>query len=400
MNSWPRSARCPFGFFLAAASLLSLYGCQEQSVNGSRLLASQSEAEALLGKLPKELRWREPAENPEAQERYVEIIRLAKEASGFNMHPSAMPSEASVGPSIPRIRHLLKDGPVQTGFDETLLLERTYNLSIDPSSISRLLLQSASNQLVSSNPDQAVEDICLAFSWMLQIKFPVGMEMSRTFDSFNLLTGITQSPALTPSHRKKILAALPSQQQLNEMKKNQVRQVLEERIYALAKLKSPRTDMVVSAPNQLIGYGTMISANPKTSILVPPHGTLDKIKTLEALIELARLSMLAADSPQLAEPQVQRSVLSDFVKWLPSLPPQLTTVTQKERDYVSRKVEDYVDEMNKGENTLGRQFLQSWQTTAFEGGPSLVQLISEFRKNLETPPMNRPSSVKNVVTVR
>lgn len=114
-----------------------------------------------------------------------------------------------------------------------------------------------------------------------------------------------------------------------------------------------------------------------------PKGTLDKEETLLSLLDMARLTILAMESAPVNQLGMRQQVMTNFVKWLPPVPPQLTTNTKAERDYVKKKVDAYVEEMNKGENTLGRQFLQSWQLTPMDMRPNVRQMVADFKRNLE-----------------
>ncbi len=374
-----RPAVTRFGFIWFSLALLCHAGCQPDQVEAKPGGVSQGEADVLLRQVPEELRWTEPPEDPAAQERYIKVLKIVRRGAGSGYgRPESQDSS-----NLSQIRQILKSGPVQVGFDEGLALGSAYNGTVAPALVSSLLFESAAAAVQAKKTDQAADDIKLAFDWMLQTTDSGSIDMGRRHDFFNVLNRISQAVQPSQADRKKLLAVLPSEEKLLDLQKDQVKQILESRIYALAGITAPKKDLAVSRQNRFFGYGAGVSLDPKASILVPPFGTLDKEETLKSLVEMARLTVLTLDSTQDSPMGMQRQLMTDFVKWLPTPPPSLTTGTKAERDYVQKKIDVYVMEMNKGENTLGRQFLQSWQSYSIDARPSLSQTVEDFRRSLE-----------------
>jgi hypothetical protein len=375
------------GLICMGLAVLCLAGCQGAKQSSVPAIVSQAEADGLLRQVPAELRWDEPAEDPAAQERYIKCLRTVQ-GDSFNGHRSY--SEGGSGyhsAKAEKLRQILKSGPVQVGFDEAMAIDSTFYAPVSPSLVSGLLFDSAIAAIQAKDTARAVEDIKLAFDWMLQTSDPGSLDAARPFDSYNFMSRISQASQLDMANRKKILAVLPSEEKLKELQKDQIKQLLEAKIYSLAGLSEPKKDLVLGRMSRNGAFIAATSANPKNTIFVPPHGTLDKEATLNALIEMARLTILTLDSGADNRMGLQKQVSTDFVKWLPTLPPYLTTNTKAERDYVQKKVDFYVEEMNKGENTLGRQFLQSWQSVPMDFRSSIGQFVADFKRSLESAPM-------------
>lgn len=376
-----------WGVICAGLAVLSLVGCQAEKTSYGPAIVSQAEADGFLQQVPAELKWVEPAEDPAAQERYIKCLRTVQDDS-FSGHRSYSNGGSGYDlAKVEKLRQILKTGPVQVGFDEAMAIDSTFYAPVSPSLVSGLLFDSAIAAIQAKNTARAIEDMKLAFDWMLQTSDPGSLDAARPFDSYNFMSRISEASQLDMANRKKILAVLPSEETLKQLQKDQVKQLLEAKIYSLAGLTAPKKDLVLGRISRNGAYVASTSANPKNTIFVPPHGTLDKEATLKALIEMARLTILTLDSGTERRMGLQRQVSTDFVKWLPALPPYLTTNTTAERAYVQKKVDLYVEEMNKGENTLGRQFLKSWQSVPMEFGSSIGQFVADFRRNLESAPI-------------
>lgn len=372
--------------FIVAAAILT--GCQ-QSQPSIGLPPGAVDPSPLLAKIPAELRHRPKPEDTAAQDRYVRACRLAAKDSaaqeGANRGANQLPCMPS---TLVELRKILKEGPVELGYDELLDEQGMGYPSFRTPDVGTLLAAAGTVEIRSGQKAEGIEDIILSIKWNRQVSDPlaefgpISFEMTRQAQEAFMLAGLTRADRL------KILAAYPSDSELAEMQREQIKLALEDRVYALAALQAPRKDLLIGRIGVAYGFGGAIRTRPDRSpIAVPPHGTLNREETLDGLIKLAQLAYDQADASLPTGYTAQPPMLTELVKWVPRLPAGLRTNSAKERHAVEKKVKAYVEEMNKGENTLGRQFLQSGLQIASGRIAQLRQTVQHLRASLDqTPP--------------
>lgn len=368
-------------------------GCQTGASGGSGAATTVPggvDPGPLLAKIPAELRVTEKPEDIAAQQRYIDATRLLKKDSmarqGYYSGGNQMPCSAE---TLQELRKIIKSGPIELGYDESIDDPNSgFNMQ-GGGSVGNVLGAAGLAEIRTGKRAEGVEDLVLQTKWNIQVTDYTNDMMGMQFEATRMIQEAFQMAELSVEEKKKILAAYPSESQLVEMQREQIKRALEDRVIALAALQAPRKDMVISRIGTTYQtYSPTVGRTGRSFILVPPHGTLDREKTLKDLVALAEYAIRQADID--AGPNYggqQPPMLTEMVKWVPRMPGPLKTNTAKEREAMKKKVEAYVAEMNKGENTLGRQFLGGGFQVGMGGVQQLRQTISSLKQMIDRPPM-------------
>lgn len=368
---------------MIAAGFLLLSGCQPGNHSGEVSLGGVDPA-PLLAKIPAELKYKPKPEDPAAQERYVRASRLAAKDALARQNSYGGGQMPLLPGTLVELRKILKEGPVELGYDELLDDQNLGFVPYQNTDVGSLLAAAGAAEIRSGNKADGIEDIILSIKWGLQVNDPISEIGPLSYERTRMAQEVFMMPGLTRADKVKILAAYPTEAELAEMQRDQIKLALEDKVYALAALEAPRKDLVISRIGISNGYApTVMKQASKSPILVPPHGTLDREATLEGLIQLAKHAYDQADVTLPSGMVTQPPMLQELVKWVPRMPMGLRTSSSKERQAVEKKVKIYVEEMNKGENTLGRQFLQSGFQVGYGGIAQIRQTIQNLRASID-----------------
>lgn len=365
-------------------------GCQQGSGSGSAavsIVPGGVDPGPLLAKIPAELRVTEKPEDPAAQQRYIDATRLLKKDAiarqGYYSGGRQMPCTPE---TLVELRKIIKSGPIELGYDESIDDQNSGYSMPGGGSVGAVLGAAGLAEIRAGKRAEGVDDLALQTKWNLQVTDYSNDMMGMQFEATRMVQEAFQMAELTAAEKKKILAAYPSESQLVEMQRQQIKRALEDRVIALAALQAPRKDMVISRMGTAYQPSSPGAGRTGRSfILVPPHGTLDREKTLKDLIALAEYAYKQADIDTGAGYIAQPPILADLVKWIPRMPGPMRTNTSKEREAMKKKVEAYVAEMNKGENTLGRQFLSGGFQVGMGGVQQLRQTINSLKQMIDRP---------------
>lgn len=362
-------------------------GCQQTASSGAAISPGGVDPAPLLAKIPEDLRVKVEPEDPAAQQRYIDASRLVKaDASARQAYYSGGSQMPCTQETLVALRKILKSGPIEIGYDEALDDPNNPYMNQGGGSVGSVLGSAGLAEIRAGKRVEGVDDLVLQIKWSNQTTDFTSDFMGMQFESTRHIQEAFQQANLTPAEMKRILAAYPSEPELVEMQRNQIRFGLEDRVIALAAMQAPRKDMVITKMGTTYqSYSPVVSRSGRTALVVPPHGTLDREQTLKDLIALAEYTMKRAEVDMGPNYGGQPPALTEIVKWVPRMPGPLKTNTAKEREAMKKKIDLYVAEMNKGENTLGRQFLSGGFQMGMGGIQQLRQTISSLKQMIDRP---------------
>lgn len=387
---------------LLALALAGAVGCQP--AKETFVAEGGTDPAPLLAKIPADLRYKPKPEDTAAQDRYIQVLKaLIKDPLRNQGYYSGQPSLPCTPETLTEIRRIIRSGPIELGYDEVLDDPQSSFYSVSPTSV---LSSSASAALRSGKRQQAVEDDCLMIKWILGLSDPQREIGGMSWEYSRELTEAFRNGGLTRAEKQKILDAFPSESERAEAQRNQIKLGLEERVIALAAISAPRKNMVVTRfgpVNSITSFNGFPPSGARGPVIpVPPHGTLDRQATLESLVEMARKSIRQLELGGLNPSNSSASPPVDMVKWLPTLP-SLRTATKREIEVRKKQIQAYVEEMNKGENTLGRELIRGGiGASMMNHFPNRAEEMYRSLKQLadNPPPLSRNSTGSRLPTRR
>lgn len=362
---------------VALCAVLVVSGCKEE-VTAER----SAEEAALLDLIPSDLRFSPAAKDSAAQARYIEIKRQVN-ADPLAGHGDYRQDRLPCRPeTIAFIRKVMKSGPLQAGYAKDIDdAQSGVRMSMNPG---LLLGISGLIEINAGRKSQGIEDLILLVKWHRQTRDPYKGETSMSLDQRGLLSAAMTMKELSRAEKLQIIDAFWSDAEIAEIQKNFLRLSLERSVRTVAALESPRKDMVVSRLGfHRPGESGLDSDLQTPHIVVPPHGTLDRKETVKALLELARSAMAHMDPSKMTTLPAPRYSKARFIKWLPPKPGRLASASEADLQRKREEVRAYVDEMNNGSNTLGREFIAGTSFISSGGRSVQEEIKSSLRQMVE-----------------